>query len=304
MSDLKSDCAFFTTDLAAKARTRAVLLKILKYLLLVCFLALLVGLSAPARIIASASPDGASTIFYAPFAFLRLCSGQAFAVASAATGAGEESTAVAGRRSSAAPRRFERALARVQPLLERYGYGAAVLAVMVEGMGIPTPGQTLLMAGALEAAEGRMNILLLLFLVTLAATVGNSIGYAIGRWGGRVVLEKLKVNPQRQQHLDDLFKRRGGIVILLARFLDGLRQLNGIVAGILRMPWWTFTAYNVAGAILWTCAWGLGTYYLGRDIHVIAAFFHRHARLLYVLSVIALVALVVYLLRSRVTSKQ
>src|SRR5262245_60462271 len=198
-----------------------------------------------------------------------------------------------------AVRDFERSVAKVQPLLERYGYGAAFAAVMAEGMGIPTPGQTLLMAGALEAAQGRMSIALLLILVTTAATLGNSVGYAIGRWGGRVALDKLKVNPQRQQHLDDLFKRRGGMVILLARFLDGLRQLNGIVAGVLQMPWWTFTAYNVAGAVLWTCAWGLGTYYLGRDLHFIAAFFHRHSRLLYVLSVIAFAALRMYMLRLR-----
>ena len=195
-------------------------------------------------------------------------------------------------------REFEHALAKAQPLLERYGYGAAFAAVMAEGIGIPTPGQTLLMAGALDAAEGRMSIVLLLVLVTIAATLGNSLGYAIGRWGGRVALDKLKVNHQRQQRLVDLFKRRGGVVVLLARFLDGLRQLNGIVAGILEMPWWTFTAYNVAGAILWTCAWGLGTYYLGRDIHFLATFFHRHRLLMLVLGAGAFVALVVYMLRS------
>jgi len=215
---------------------------------------------------------------------------------------GEASIAAADHQQSAAVRRFERSLARVQPLLQRYGYGAAFAAVMVEGLGIPTPGQTLLMAGALEAAEGRMSIALLLILVTTAATVGNSIGYAIGRWGGRAALDKLKVNPQRQQRLDDLFKRRGGVVILLARFLDGLRQLNGIVAGVLQMPWWTFTAYNVAGAVLWTCSWGLGTYYLGRDIHFIAAFFHQHRPLLLVLGGVAFAALLVYLLRSRKVS--
>jgi membrane protein DedA with SNARE-associated domain len=209
------------------------------------------------------------------------------------------STTAADPSQSAAVRRFERSLARVQPLLQRYGYGAAFAAVMAEGMGIPTPGQTLLMAGALEAAEGQMSITLLLILVTTAATLGNSVGYAVGRWGGRAALDKLRVNPQRQQYLNDLFKRRGGIVILLARFLDGLRQLNGIVAGVLQMPWWTFTAYNIAGAILWTCAWGLGTYYLGRDIHFIAVFFQRHRPLLLALGAVALVALVVYLLRSR-----
>ena len=194
---------------------------------------------------------------------------------------------------------FRRSLAKVQPLLERYGYWAAFAAVMPEGIGIPTPGQTLLMASALEAAQGRMNIGVLLFLVTTAATLGNSVGYAIGRWGGRMVLDKLKINSRRQQHLDDLVKRHGGLVILLARFLDGLRQLNGIVAGMMRMPWWTFTAYNVSGAILWTCAWGLGSYYLGRDVHVIAGFFHRHRWSLYVAGVIAFLALVLYLLRFR-----
>ena len=211
----------------------------------------------------------------------------------------ESAAAAADHQESATVRRFERALARVQPLLARYGYGAAFAAVMVEGMGIPTPGQTLLMAGALEAAEGRMNIAVLLFVVTAAAALGNSVGYAVGRWGGRVALNKLKVNSQRQQRLEDLFKQRGGLVVLLARFLDGLRQLNGIVAGVLQMPWWTFTAYNVAGAILWTCSWGLATYFLGRDLHFIAAFFHRHSRLLYVLSVIAFAALLMYMLRLR-----
>jgi membrane protein DedA with SNARE-associated domain len=231
-------------------------------------------------------------IFYAPFEFS--------AVDSSPSGAGGASAAPADQQQkSSAVRRFERSLARVQPLLQRYGYGAAFAAVMAEGMGIPTPGQTLLMAGALEAADGRMSITLLLFLVTVAATLGNSVGYAIGRWGGRLALDKLKVNPQRQQHLNDLFKRHGGVVILLARFLDGLRQLNGIVAGVLQMPWWTFTAYNVAGAILWTCSWGLGTYYLGRDIHFIAAFFQRHRRLLLVLGATAFVALLVYLLRPK-----
>jgi membrane protein DedA with SNARE-associated domain len=233
-------------------------------------------------------------VFCANFAFS--------AVDLSSSGSGGASVVAPDQQQSAAVRRFERSLARVQPLLQRYGYGAAFAAVMAEGMGIPTPGQTLLMAGALEAAEGRMSIALLVILVTTAATLGNSIGYAIGRWGGRAALNKLKVNPQRQQYLDDLFKRHGGVVILLARFLDGLRQLNGIVAGVLRMPWWTFTAYNVAGAVLWTCAWGLGTYYLGRDIHFIAAFFHRHRPLLLVLGAIAFVALLMYLLRSRKVS--
>jgi membrane protein DedA with SNARE-associated domain len=145
-----------------------------------------------------------------------------------------------------------------------------------------------------------MNIVLLLFVVTAAAIVGNSIGYAIGRWGGRLILNKLRVDPQRQQHLDDLFRRRGGFVVLFGRFIDGLRQLNGIVAGTMKMPWRSFTAYNAAGAVLWTGAWGLGTYYLGRRIHVVAGFFHHHRLLLIALSVTALMVFLVYLFRPKI----
>ena len=212
----------------------------------------------------------------------------------------QDSTAPSEGRQSATVRRFQRSLARVQPLLDRYGYGAAAAATLLEGMGIPTPGQTLLIAGALEAAENRMNIAFLVLLVTAAAVLGNSIGYVIGRWGGRFVLNKLKVNPQRLKHLDELFKRHGSLVVLLARFVDGLRQLNGILSGMMKMPWWTFTAYNVAGALLWSGAWGIGTYYLGRRIHFVAAFFHQHRALLFVLSVTALLVLLLYLFRSRI----
>ena len=202
-----------------------------------------------------------------------------------------------------ARRRFGRYLARAEPLLQRYGYSAVAVAVMAEGVGIPTPGQTLLLAGALEAAKGQLNIAWLLFLVNVATIIGNSMGYAIGRWGGRAVLKKLKVNATRQQRFEEIFERRGGIVILVARFVDGLRQFNGIVAGVMHMPWWTFTAYNTAGAVIWSCVWGLGTYYLGRDIHVIADVFHRHRRLLYALSAAAVIILLATLLRYRSTER-
>ena len=108
-----------------------------------------------------------------------------------------------------AERSFERSLTRVQPLLERYGYGASFVSVMLEGVGIPTPGQSLLMASSIEAAKARMNFALLLFLVASVATVGNSIGYAIGRWGGRTLLVKFMVNSARQQRTENFFKRRG-----------------------------------------------------------------------------------------------
>jgi membrane protein DedA with SNARE-associated domain len=163
-------------------------------------------------------------------------------------------------------RDLEQAIARVQPLLHRYGYPALFLAILVEGVGLLAPGQTLLMAAAFAAAQGSLSIAWVLFWAFTAAVAGNSLGYLLGRLGGRPLLHKFKVNEERLQRLEDYFTRRGKWVVLIARFFDGLRQLNGIVAGLLKMPWGLFTTLNILGAALWTGVWGLGVYFLDKEM--------------------------------------
>jgi membrane protein DedA with SNARE-associated domain len=161
---------------------------------------------------------------------------------------------------------FEPAMDKVRPWLDRYGYPAMFLVIMVEGFGIPAPGQTFLMAASYEAAQGRLTIFWVLFWGFLAATLGNSLGYLLGRWGGRPLLRRFRVNEKHLARLEDYFRWRGCWVVVFARFVDGLRQLNGIVAGMLRMPWKVFTAVNILGAALWTGVWGVGVYLLDKKI--------------------------------------
>jgi membrane protein DedA with SNARE-associated domain len=172
-------------------------------------------------------------------------------------------------------RDFAAAVARVQPLLTHYGYAAVFLTVMVEGVGIPAPGQTLLIAAALTAAQGHLSIVWVLIFATAAAVLGNSLGYLLGRWGGRPLLARFRVRGDRLERLEERFRRYGGSLVLVARFFDGLRQLNGIVAGMLNMPWRTFTGYNVLGAGLWAGSWGLGAYWLDKEIGTVHHTFHR-----------------------------
>jgi len=186
-----------------------------------------------------------------------------------------------------------------EPVLDQYGYLAVFGAVAVEGFGIPAPGQTLLMAGAILAARGGMSIELLLVVAFLAAVLGNSLGYLLGRWGGRLLLGKLGVSDARMQRVESLFNRYGGGVIFIGRFFDGLRQLNGIVAGTLEMSWWKFTLFNVLGAVAWSVLWGLGVYFLDWDIKAVYALFHLLEPYLIVVSLLAVVILVVYLRRGR-----
>jgi membrane protein DedA with SNARE-associated domain len=198
---------------------------------------------------------------------------------------------------------LDHAIARVQPLLDRYGYPAVFLAVLVEGLGMVASGQTLLMAAAFDAARGNLNITWVLLWAFTAAVVGNSLGYLIGRRGGRPLLHKFKVSEPRLQRLEGYFARRGKWVVILARFFDGLRQLSGIVAGMLKMPWGEFTACNLLGAALWTGVWGLGTYLLEKKI----AAAHFTLRLLEpwiaALSLLIFVVLVIYLHRPGMRNK-
>jgi membrane protein DedA with SNARE-associated domain len=191
------------------------------------------------------------------------------------------------------------AVAKMQPLVERYGYAGVAGAVSVEGFGMPAPGQTMLMAAALEAARGHLHIGLLLTLAVLAAVAGNSLGYLIGKRGGRPLLRKLRVNEAHEAKIGALFERYGGGFILLARFLDGPRQLNGVIAGVLEMRWLVFTAFNVAGAVLWVGTWGLGTYYLSEHLVAIEAFLRKINPWVGGFVAVGVLMMLVYLFRGR-----
>lgn len=171
---------------------------------------------------------------------------------------------------------IEHEIAAVEPWLDRYGYGAVFAMVGVEGLGIPAPGQTLLIAGAVTAAtQTNFHIGLLLLAAFLAAILGSSLGYLMGRRGGRALLRRFRVDERHLQRVEQGFNRYGGGLIVVGRFFDGLRQLNGIAAGILEMPWWAFTAYNALGAALWVGCWGLGIYYLNEHGRAIIEFIRQ-----------------------------
>jgi membrane protein DedA with SNARE-associated domain len=168
-------------------------------------------------------------------------------------------------------------LAEAQHYVVNYGYGAVFLGVFLESFGLPTPGETLMVAGALVASHGRLDIRWILLLCWIAAVFGDNIGYVIGRQGGRPLV--LRYGPRfgiahaHIEHVEGFFARYGGAVVLFARFVIVLRQLNGIVAGILGMSWWRFLVYNAAGAALWVGFWSMLAYWFGRGlIHLLHRF--------------------------------
>lgn len=158
----------------------------------------------------------------------------------------------------------------IQPYLASYGVAALFVLIYLESLGAPVPGETAIIAASSLAAEGQLNLPHALAAIFCGAVLGDCTGYAIGRSGGRSLLTRFgphfKLTPERLGKLEDLFRRRGIYIVMTARFVVLLRQLNGIIAGSVRMPWQHFLPANIVGAMLWTLTWGVGPYLV---IHVI-----------------------------------
>jgi membrane protein DedA with SNARE-associated domain len=191
---------------------------------------------------------------------------------------------------------LEHYLTIAKPWLEHYGYFALFGGVFVEGFGLPAPGETLIIASALLEEQGDMQLVPVLLTAWLAAVVGDNLGYWLGRWGGRRLFLKVGVKPDHLAHVERFFTRYGGGVVVAARFFEILRQLNGVVAGSMRMPWWRFMGFNALGAGLWVGFWGGGIFLLGRHFAKVEAWLHTATPYVSALGLLALAGLAWYLL--------
>ncbi|MGA7981399.1 MAG: DedA family protein [Chromatiaceae bacterium] len=170
---------------------------------------------------------------------------------------------------------FHQALADAEPWLREYGYPALAFAVGIEGVGIPAPGETLLIGAALLAGAGQLNIAVVLVTAWLAAVAGDNVGYWVGRGGGRRLLTKLRVSPHRLARLDRFYDRFGVWLVLVSRFFDGTRQLDGLIAGSAHMPWPRFFLFDAIGSLAWVGLWGWGIYQLGRHGSAVHRLLHQ-----------------------------
>jgi membrane protein DedA with SNARE-associated domain len=168
----------------------------------------------------------------------------------------------------------------VTPILDRWGYLAVAGVIGVESFGVPAPGQTIMVAAAIYAGAGRLNVVAVAAIAFVAAVLGDNIGYWIGVRGGRRIVHRfgkyVLITPERLERAERFFARRGNRIVVVARFIDGLRHLNGVIAGITAMPWRTFLIYNAIGAALWVGWWTTISYLLGTHLVEIIEQVHRY----------------------------
>jgi membrane-associated protein len=157
----------------------------------------------------------------------------------------------------------------VDHLISVAGYPLLFVLVMGESSGVPIPGETALITAAVLASRGKLSIELVIVLAAAGAIVGDNIGYAIGRKGGRWILERPgRFHSQRLDVLrsgEPFFERHGPKAVYFGRFLLGLRVWASWLAGATRMDWRSFVLWNALGGISWAIAIGLLAYFLGNS---------------------------------------
>jgi membrane protein DedA with SNARE-associated domain len=158
-------------------------------------------------------------------------------------------------------------------LIGRYGYLIVFLGVMLEGVGIPLPGETVLVTAGALAHRGSLTLWETMVMGGLGAVMGGQAGYWVGRFGGRPFVLRwgryVFITPERLGRAERFFEQHGGRAVFLARFIAGLRAFGALVAGTSRMPWGRFTLYSALGGVVWaTAAVALG-YFLWASIGLV-----------------------------------
>jgi membrane protein DedA with SNARE-associated domain len=156
----------------------------------------------------------------------------------------------------------------VTHFVENYGLIFLFAVIALESAGAWLPGETALITAGVLAARGRLSIEGVIAVATVAAIVGDNVGYWLGREGGRRLIYKWerpgrfadRVLPPAERFFD----RHGGKTVFLARFFAGLRVTGAWIAGMSRMPWWRFLAWNAAGGLVWAVGFGLAAYFAGQ----------------------------------------
>jgi membrane protein DedA with SNARE-associated domain len=148
-----------------------------------------------------------------------------------------------------------------------------------------------------------MNIVTVGVVGFIAAVIGDNIGFAIGHFGGRALALRwgkyVFLTEERLDKAEQFFERHGGKIITVARFIEGLRQANGIIAGITGMRWLRFLAFNALGAALWVGTWVSLGYLAGNHITTIYHYITQYSYYALIAVGVLIVAYIAWYIRRR-----
>ncbi len=159
----------------------------------------------------------------------------------------------------------------IHHLVHQYGYALVFVVVALQALCLPLPGTTaLVVAAGYAAATHGLSIVGVIAVGALGALIGTTAGYVVGRWGGEKLLARiagrLRQSPERLERFKAEIALHGGPWIFIARFITGLRNIAGLLAGSSGMPLARFLRFSALAALVWALTNGLEYYWFGRAL--------------------------------------
>ncbi len=158
--------------------------------------------------------------------------------------------------------------------LATYGYFAILVIVGMESAGVPMPGETVLVAAAILAGQGKLHIWGVIGAAAAGAILGDNCGYWVGREFGFPIAYRfgrfIRLDERRLKLGQYLFLKHGGTIVFFGRFVAVLRAFAAFLAGVNHFNWERFFFFNAAGGIVWATIFGTGGFWLGRAFETYA----------------------------------
>lgn len=171
------------------------------------------------------------------------------------------------------PQDIQRYITFFAPYVARYGYWAAFFGMMLENTGVPVPAETALIVLSIFAGRGVLNIWLVIPVAILGDITGDSIGFAIGWFGGRALVERwggyVGITKERLDAAEELLRKRGWWAVFTSQFFSVTRATVPIVVGTSRMPYRRFLSADAPAAAVLITGVGTAAYYFGQNLELV-----------------------------------
>ncbi|KIP79554.1 membrane protein [Vibrio harveyi] len=164
----------------------------------------------------------------------------------------------------------------MKPLLEQYGYLALIVSIFLEGIGIPMPGQSLMIAASIISSEQVMNLSLVMIVSWLSCFLGNMCGYLIGYYFEGWLDKKGYISGPKMQKLQSTIQKYGPACLVVSRFVEGMKQFMPLACGIAKMPRKEFLLGNALATTIWVAVFSLLTNFAFEHLSVLSQFYTDH----------------------------
>ncbi|GAK86155.1 arginine/ornithine antiporter ArcD [Vibrio ponticus] len=187
----------------------------------------------------------------------------------------------------------------MSPLLDQYGYLALIVSIFLEGVGVPMPGQSLMIAASILASRGVMNLYMVMLVSWLACFIGNTCGYLLGYYFETWLDKKGYISGDKFHKLQNYIQKYGPACLVVSRFIEGLKQFMPLACGIAKMPKHEFLIGNAIASTVWVVVFSLLTNFAFTHLHQLATFYTNHQILVWCAVALLFAALVMLILRRR-----